>query len=253
MQTHIIGWSHAPFRRWDGEDVESLLTQAIDQALEDAAVEPEAIDELFLGHFNGGFVAQDFTASLAFQTQPGLRFKPVTRLENACATGSAAVHAGIRAIESGAAKLVLVAGVEKMTECPNVGEILARACYVKEESRFDSFAAVFAHIADSYFARYDDHSDALALIAAKNHRNGLANPYAQLRKALDVESCRVASEKNPTVAGPLKRTDCSPISDGAAALVLCHSETARNRQDSVAIRSTAHINDYLPMSRRDMS
>ncbi len=253
MNTHIVGWSHTPFRRWEEEDVESLLIQVIDQALEDAETEAGDIDEIFLGHFNGGFVTQDFTASLTLQSQPGLRFKPVTRVENACATGSAAVHAGIRAIESGAAKRVLVAGVEKMTDCPNVGEILARACYVKEESHFDSFAAVFAYIADRYFERHGDHSEALALIAAKNHLNGLANPYAQLRKAFDVEFCRIESDKNPKVAGPLKRTDCSPISDGAAALVLYKGETARNRQDSIAIRSTAQINDYLPMSRRDMS
>lgn len=253
MNAHIIGWGHTPFRRWDTEDVESLLTQAIDQALLDAGVEARDIDEIYLGHFNGGFAPQDFTASLALQSQPDLRFKPATRLENACATGSAAVHAGVRAIASGQARRVLVAGVEKMTDCPDVGAILARASYVREESRFDSFAAVFSHIAECYFERYGDQSDALALIAAKNHRNGLANPYAQLRKAFDARFCRTASEKNPRVSGPLKRTDCSPISDGAAALVLVDGKHAASNPATVAVRAIAQVNDFLPMSRRDMS
>ena len=166
---------------------------------------------------------------------------------------AAAVHAGVRAIAAGQARRVLVAGVEKMTDCPNVGEILARACYVKEESRFGSFADVFAHIARCYFERYGDQSEALALIAAKNHRNGLANPYAQLRKPFTHEFCRTESEKNPMVARPLKRTDCSPISDGAAALVLSDADTVGSRKQAVAVRAIAQVNDYLPMSRRDMS
>jgi acetyl-CoA C-acetyltransferase len=253
MNTHIIGWGHTPFRRWENDDVESLLSRVIDEALTDAGVEAADIDEIYLGHFNGGFVAQDFTASLALQSQPALRFKPATRLENACATGSAAMHAGVRAINSGQAHRVLVAGVEKMTDHPNVGEILARACYIKEESRFDSFAAVFAHIAQCYFDRYGDHSEALARIAAKNHRNGLANPYAQLRKEFGFEFCRDESDKNPRVAGPLKRTDCSPITDGAAALVLGDDDTARTSATPVTVRAIAQVNDFLPMSRRDMS
>ncbi len=233
--------------------MESLLTQAIDQALEDAEVDAKDIDEIFLGHFNGGLAAQDFTASLALQSQPEMRFKPTTRVENACATGTAAVHAGIRAISSGQAHRVLVAGVEKMTDCPNVGEILARASYLKEEAHFDSFADVFSYITQCYFERYGDQSDAMALIAAKNHLNGLANPFAHLHKELDYEFCSTESEKNPRVSGPLKRTDCSPISDGAAALVLADSETASASSTSVTVRAIAQVNDYLPMSRRDMS
>ena len=88
------------------------------------------------------------------------------------------------------------------------------------------FAGIFGQIAGLYFQKYGDQSDALALIAAKNHKNGVANPYAQMRKDLGFEFCRAESEKNPFVAGPLKRTDCSLVSDGAAALVLADVETA---------------------------
>src|SRR3546814_17594638 len=91
----------------------------------------------------------------------------------------------------------------------------------------------FGLIAQQYFQKHGDQSDALAAIAAKNHRNGVANPLAQMRKDLGYEFCRNVSDKNPVVAGPLKRTDCSLVSDGAAALVLCDVESALGLNKSV--------------------
>jgi len=93
--------------------------EGCDEALADAGISAEDVDEIVLGHFNAGFSPQDFTASLVLQADPKLRFKPATRVENACATGSAAVHQGIRAIEAGHAKIVLVVGVE--TDDANAG------------------------------------------------------------------------------------------------------------------------------------
>ena len=90
------------------------------------------------------------------------------------------------------------------------------------------------------------------MIAAKNHKNGVGNPYAQMRKDLGYEFCRTESEKNPFVAGPLKRTDCSLVSDGAAAIVLADTETALRMRRAVAFRATAHAQDFLPMSKRDI-
>ncbi len=103
-----------------------------------------------------------------------------------------------------------------------------------------------------YFQRWGDQSDALARIAAKNHKNGVANPYAQIRKDLGYEFCRTESEKNPRVAGPLKRTDCSLVSDGAAALVLADVETALKMNKAIVFRAAEHVQDFLPMSRRDI-
>ena len=111
---------------------------------------------------------------------------------------------------------------------------------------------MFGKIAQGYFQKYGDQSDALAMIAAKNHKNGVANPYAQMRKDFGFEFCRSESEKNPYVAGPLKRTDCSLVSDGAAALVLTDSETAKTMGKAVNFRATAHAQDFLPMSKRDI-
>lgn len=255
MTAAMVGWAHLPFGKHAEETVESLIVKAATAAIADAGISAEDVDEILLGHFNAGFSLQDFTASLVLQADPALRFKSATRVENACATGSAAVHQGVRAIASGEAKFVLVVGVEQMTTTPGpeIGKNLLKASYLKEEGDIPAgFAGVFGQIADSYFQKYGDQSDALARIAAKNHKNGVENPYAQMRKDLGFDFCRAESEKNPFVAGPLKRTDCSLVSDGAAALVLTDPATALGMKKAVAFRAHAHVQDFLPMSRRDI-
>jgi acetyl-CoA C-acetyltransferase len=255
MTACIIGWAHTPFGRLDTETVESLIVRAATGALADAGIAAGEVDEILLGHFNAGFSAQDFTASLVLQASPDLRFKRATRVENACATGSAAVHQGLQAIAAKQARIALVVGVEQMTTTPaaDIGRNLLKASYVGEEAQIDGgFAGIFGQIAGRYFQRYGDQSDALAQIAAKNHRNGVANPYAQIRKDLGYDFCRQESDKNPRVAGPLKRTDCSPVSDGAAALVLADVETALKLRKAVVFRSAEHVQDFLPMSKRDV-
>jgi acetyl-CoA C-acetyltransferase len=255
MTACIVGWAHTRFGKLEGETVESLIVRVAQEALADAGVEPKDMDEIMLGHFNGGFSAQDFTASLVLQAASDLRFKRATRVENACATGSAAVHQAIRAIEANASRLVLVVGVEQMTTTPaaEIGRNLLKASYVREEANTEGgFAGIFGKIAGAYFQKYGDQSDALARIAAKNHKNGVGNPFAQMRKDLGYEFCRAESEKNPYVAGPLKRTDCSLVSDGAAALVLADIETALKMDKAVVFRAAEHVQDFLPMSKRDI-
>jgi acetyl-CoA C-acetyltransferase len=163
------------------------------------------------------------------------------------------VHQGLQAIAAGKARHVLVIGAEQMSRVPpkEVGANLLKASYVAEEGSIPGgFAGVFGRIAELYFQRYGDQTEALAAIAAKNHKNGVANPLAQMRKDLGRDFCRAVSEKNPLVAGPLKRTDCSPVSDGAAALVLASGDVAATR--AIAFRAAVQVNDYLPMSKRDI-
>ncbi len=255
MNAAIVGWAHTPFGKHDAETVENLIVRAANEALVHAGLDAGDVDEIVLGHFNAGFSAQDFTASLVLQADPKLRFKPATRVENACATGSAAVHQAVRAIRAGAARTVLVVGVEQMTTTPGpqIGQNLLRASYLPEDGDTPGgFSGVFGKIASGYFQRHGDQSDALAAIAAKNHKNGVSNPYAQMRKDLGFAFCRAESEKNPFVAGPLKRTDCSLVSDGAAALVIADMDTAMSMHRAVAFKGMAHVQDFLPMSKRDI-
>jgi acetyl-CoA C-acetyltransferase len=255
MTACIVGWAHTPFGKLTGETVESLIVRVATEALADAGVAAKDVDEIVLGHFNAGFSAQDFTAALVLQASPDLRFKRATRVENACATGSAAVHQAINAIESRSARIALVVGVEQMTTTPaaEIGRNLLKASYVRDEAETEGgFAGIFGKIAGLYFQKYGDQSDALAMIAAKNHKNGVGNPYAQMRKDLGFEFCRTESEKNPFVAGPLKRTDCSLVSDGAAAVVIADVETALKLDKAVAFRAAAHVQDFLPMAKRDI-
>lgn len=255
MTACIVGWSHLPFGRLEGETLEGLITRAAREALDHAGIGADDVDEIVLGHFNAGFSPQDFTASLVLQADDRLRFKPATRVENACATGSAAVRQGIRAVEAKAARVVLVVGAEQMTATPGpeIGKNLLKASYLPEDGDTPAgFAGVFGKIAQGYFQRHGDQSDALAMIAAKNHKNGVDNPYAQMRKDLGFEFCRAESDKNPFVAGPLKRTDCSLVSDGAAAIVITDAQTALSMKRAVAFRANEHVQDFLPMSKRDI-
>jgi acetyl-CoA C-acetyltransferase len=210
MTACIVGWAHTPFGRLEGETLESLIVRVALQALTDAGVEARDVDEILLGHFNAGFSAQDFTAALVLQASPDLRFTRATRVENACATGSAAVHQGLKSIAAKTGRIVLVIGAEQMTTTPpaDIGRNLLKASYVREEADIDGgFAGIFGKIASLYFQRWGDQSDALARIAAKNHKNGVANPYAQMRKDLGYDFCRIESEKNPIVASA---SDWSP-------------------------------------------
>ncbi|CDZ42345.1 Thiolase [Neorhizobium galegae bv. officinalis] len=251
----IVGWAHSPFGKLpDAPDIESLINLVAARAIADAGIEPSDVEGVFLGIFNAGFAKQDFPSSLPMHSVHELLNKPSTRVENACASGSAAVFQARDFIAAGRGRFALVIGAEKMTHATSAvaGDILLSAGYRKEEGDIPAgFAGVFGQIAQSYFQRYGDKSDALAAIAAKNHRNGVDNPYAQMRRDLGYDFCRNVSEKNPFVAGPLKRTDCSLISDGAAALILTDEETAKTMAKAVRWRAAVQMNDYLPLSRRD--
>ncbi|QDJ11889.1 Acetyl-CoA acetyltransferase (plasmid) [Roseomonas mucosa] len=254
IEACIVGWAHSPFGKLEDPDAEGLIARVAGAAIADAGIAPSEVDAVFVGQFNNGFSRQDFPASLPMQSVPELRFKPATRCENACASGSAAIYAARDFIAAGRGRLALVIGVEKMTATPGpqVGDNLLGASYRREEGDIPGgFAGVFGRIAENYFQRFGDQTDALAAIAAKNHRNGVDNPYAQMRRDLGFEFCRAVSEKNPYVAGPLKRTDCSLVSDGAAALILADEETACAMENAVRFRAAVQVNDYLPLSRRD--
>lgn len=249
----IAGWGHTKFGKLTDQSLEDLIVSAGREALADAGFNGADVDGIWMGHFNAGMVNDGFPSSLAMSIDPGLRFKPATRLENACASGSAAVFAARQAILAGEAKVALVIGVEKMTHLSgrDVTASLGNAAYQKDEAGI-SFPGVFARFANEYFAKYGDQSRALARIAAKNHGNSVNNPLAQLQKPMDEDFCFEVSDRNPMIAAPLKKTDCSLVSDGAAALVLVADDMVGDVAKAVRMRGVAQVNDIMPMASRDL-
>ncbi|UFZ04940.1 acetyl-CoA acetyltransferase [Bradyrhizobium ontarionense] len=250
----IVGWAHSPFGKLEDLDTESLMARVSGAALGHAGVTTKDVDGIYVGVMNNGFSKQGFEGAQVALAHPELIHVPATHVENACATGSAALYAALDFIDSGRGRIALVIGAEKMTAKPTAetGDILLGASYRKEEADISGgFAGLFGRITQNYFQRYGDRSEELALIAAKNHRNGVANPFAQMRRDLGYAFCNTVSDKNPYVAAPLRRTDCSLITDGAAALVVADEETAARLARLVRFRARQHVNDILPLSRRD--
>lgn len=246
----IVGWGHTRFGRLT-ETLEDLIVSAGREALEHSGLPAAEIGGIWLGHFNSGMVGDAFASSMALGIDKDLRFKPATRLENACASGSAALWGALDAVEAGRVDAALVIGVEKMTHLSTeaVTTGLSGASAQSEESGV-SFPEIFARFARAYGAEYGDQTDALARIAVKNHANAMANPLAQMHKPLEFEFCRQVSDRNPIIADPLKVSDCSLISDGAAALVITRDALAKGAARAVAFKGRAQVNDYLPMSRK---
>jgi acetyl-CoA C-acetyltransferase len=253
----LTGWGHSRFGKLAEETLESLIVQVATEAIGNAGIEPGQIDEIYLGQFNSGMMPLAFPSSLALQVSPDLANVPATRVENACASGSAAFQQGTKSLLAGTAKTVLVIGAEKMTHAGAdvVGAALLGADYdMAGQTSTTGFTGLFADVAKHYDKRYGRGDgklgDVLGSIAAKNHRNGVDNQYAQLRKDLGKEFCRTISDKNPLVADPLRRTDCSPVSDGAAAVVLSVSPTG-GATAPVRLAGFGQANDFFPAERRD--
>lgn len=259
MSVSIIGTYHSKVGKLE-ESIYDLLVKAGKAALEDAEIEPGEIGGIWIGNYSGGgFNNQEHLAPYALNIHPDLRFKPATRVENACASGSAAIEAAKNAIEAGEIEFALVIGVEKMTTLDTKGftKVLAMASYWPDEgAKGMTFPGLFAEYAKGYRERYGFSDEQLrtmlAKVSAKNHTNALANPLAQMPLKITYEEIlSMPDEKNPMIAPPLRLYDCSLVSDGAAALVLTSTEKAKTLKDEVVeISALSHTTDYLAISKR---
>ncbi|KQQ55211.1 acetyl-CoA acetyltransferase [Rhizobium sp. Leaf311] len=253
-KAQIVGWAHGQFGKSPLENTEQLMASVVAPAVAHAGIEVTDIDGIFVGVMNNGFSRQDFQAALVAMSDERLAHTPAVRFENACATGSAAIYSAMDFIEAGRGRIALVVGAEKMTALPTdqVGDILLSASYRAEEDDIPGgFAGQFGRIAQTYFQRYGDRSEELAMIAAKNHANGVSNPFAHMQKDFGFAFCNTVSEKNPYVAAPLRRTDCSLISDGAAAIILADEEVAATLQRAIGFKARTQVNDIIALSHRD--
>ncbi|ELR73508.1 3-ketoacyl-CoA thiolase [Fulvivirga imtechensis AK7] len=251
---NIIGAYHSKFGKLEEESLYSLYEKAIKGVLEEARLGAEDIDAVFVGNFSGGtFNNQENIACYGVNALPALRHKPMYRTENACASGSSAVHMAAMAIQSGMIKRAVVIGLEKMTslETAGVSRSLALATYWPEEGAQNVTApCMFAQLARGWMKKYGYSEDKLrpwlAEVAAKNYAHAAQNPLAHLQKPRSkAEILDLPDEKNPVIDAPLRLHDCSLISDGASALVLQANNLGSNGSQPVALTGFYNASDYL--------
>lgn len=257
MSISVIGTYHSKFGMLE-ENIYDLILNAGRGALKDSGIEAEAIGAVFLGNFSAGqFVNQEHLGAMVVDIDPGLRFKPSTRVENACASSSGAIEMAAYALEAGKIDYALVIGAEKMTSLDTKGvtKALATASYWPTEGAMGmTFPGLFAEYAKGYMKHYDYSLEQMritfAKIAAKNHTNALENPLAHMPMAITAEKILGKEDrKNPIIADPLRLFDCSLVSDGAAALVLTRTENALKIKDEVVeISAIGHTTDYLSLT-----
>ena len=259
MSIGIIGTSHTKVGRLD-KNVYELIEEVGKKALKDSGIDAGKIGGIWIGNYSGGgFNKQEHLAPFAMNIDPELRFTPATRVENACASGSAAIKEAKNALDAGEVDYALVIGVEKMTELDTRGvtEVLAMASHWPSEGKEGmTFPGLFAEYAKGYMDEYnyelDELREVFAKIAAKNHNNALENPLAQMPWDCDYrEILELPDDKNPEIAPPLRLYDCSLISDGAAGLILTRTDEAERVSDQfVEITALAQTSDYLNMDKR---
>jgi len=235
--------------RWE-KSLRDIFVETALVALDDAGV--DHIDAMYVGCMSGGlFVGQEHLASL-LADYLGVTPIPAVRVESACASGGVAVRQGFIEVASGLNDLVLVAGVEKMTDLSVNEATSALATAADQEYEVYhgiTFPGLYALIARAHMQQYGTTREQLAQVAVKNHRHGAMNPLAQFPTPITVEDVL----NSPLVAEPLRVLDCSPITDGAAAAVLCPLEVAKkiSKKPIVKIVGTGHATDTIALHGRD--
>ncbi|PSN92252.1 acetyl-CoA acetyltransferase [Candidatus Marsarchaeota G2 archaeon OSP_D] len=245
----VVGAGLTRFGRRVDVGMNHMAWEAIKAALEDAGIEQKDVDFFAVG--NTGVWSEEPLPAITIGEYAGLTPKGTMRVEAACATGSAAIRVAYQAIASGSARVALAVGVEKMYNSPTgaVVELIGRAGnYFWEFENFGlTFPGYYALYASAYMAKYEVKEEDLALVSVKNHYYGSFNPYAQFQKPVKLED--VMSSKY--VAYPLKLLDSSPITDGAAAVVLADEESARKLTDTpVWIKSQGVASGSANLSKR---
>jgi len=217
---------------WD-KSFRSLIVEAGTMAIADAGISGEQIDEMFVGNMSAGrFVGQEHIGALIADysgfTQDNI---PATRVEAACASGGLAFRQAFTAVASGIADVVVAAGVEKMNDVgtEETTDVLAAAADREWEGIAGvTFPGLYAMIARDYMNKYGLTREQLAMVAVKNHDNGQFNPIAQFPNKITIDTVVNSS----LVADPLRLFDCSPVTDGAAAVILCPLDRAREFTDT---------------------
>jgi acetyl-CoA C-acetyltransferase len=247
---YIIGVGMTKFGEiWD-KSLRDLFVEAALKAVENAGV--DHIESMYIGAMSSGlFVGQEHIAALLadYMGNDGI---PAAHVESACASGGIAVRQGFFEVASGASEIVLAGGVEKMNDGADVTFALATASDQEYEAFHGvTFPGLYAMIARAHMEKYGTTREQLAEVAVKNHEHGLKNPNAQFRMSIG----RDTVINSTMVADPLGLLDCSPVTDGAAAVIICSEEVAKKSgKPLVKIRTSAQATDYAALhSRKDLA
>jgi acetyl-CoA C-acetyltransferase len=246
----IIGGGLTRFgERWDAS-LRQLVVEAGAAAVQDANIEGKDIQAIYGGCMSSGRLAAQEHVGALLADFLGLNPIAATRCEAACASGSVAMRSAYFAIASGMYDVVAVGGVEKMTDfdASEVAVALGGAGDQENELFFGAtFPALYALMARRHMEDYGTTEEMMASCSVKNHANAVENPYAQYRNRITIDDVL----KSGYIASPLKLLDCSPITDGAAAIILCASEKAKKfRDDPVEIIASGQASDSLSLANR---
>ncbi len=232
---------------WE-KSLRDIFVETALMALDDAGI--DQVNSMYVGSMSSGlFVGQEHIASLLadYLGQPNI---PSTRIESACASGGLALRLGYLEVASGVSEVVLVGGIEKMTDVSGYEATYALGSAADQEYEGYhgmTFPGLYALIARAHMEKYGTTREQLAMVAVKNHHNGSKNPLAQFPFEITVDSVL----NSVMVADPLRILDCSPITDGAAAVVLCPAEMATKRDKPlVKIIGSGHATDTIALSSR---
>ncbi len=249
----IIGVGMNKWGELWNKSLREIFVEAALLAIDDAGV--ERIDSMYVGSMSSGlFVAQEHIASL-LADYLGTPSIPSARVESACASGGLALRQGFIDVASGMSDIVLVGGVEKMTDVTGGGATFALGTAADQEYECYhgvTFPGLYALIARAHMHQYGTTREQLAMVAVKNHHNGSKNPLAQYPFEITLDSVL----KSPLVADPLRLLDCSPITDGAAAVILCPAELAKElkKDPIIKITGSGHATDFIALhSRKDIT
>jgi acetyl-CoA C-acetyltransferase len=223
-----------------------LFVEAAREAIQNARV--DHVDAIYVGNMSGGqFVGQEHLGPL-MADHLGMRGVPTTRVESACASGGVALRSAFFEVASGMSDLVLAAGVEKMNDGVDVTNVLATAADQETEVYHGiTFPGLYAMIARAHMVAHGTTLEDLAAVSVKNHRHGAMNPKAQFRQQVTMEQVMASS----LVADPLRLLHCSPVSDGAAAVLLCPLSRAKEFTDRpVKIRASGFATSSMALADR---
>jgi acetyl-CoA C-acetyltransferase len=246
----VIGVGMTKFGELWSKSIRDIFVEAALKAIRNAGV--DHIDSMYVGSMSGGlFVGQEHLGAV-MADYLGMNPIPATRVESACASGGVAFRSAYFEVASGYSDIVLAGGVEKMTDGADVTDALATAADQEYEVyQGITFPGLYAMIANAHMHQYKTKREQIAAVAVKNHKNGFNNPNAQFRNEITLDQVL----NSTLVADPLRLLDCSPVSDGGAAVILCSMDIAKKfKATPVRIKATAQASDTIALhSRKSLS